>query len=241
MWILWLIAFSHLAAADGNGASRFSRVKFLYMHGVYDSAEPALRSRFSRAAVLPSGSRDTVGTLDSLFRSSSTSGIPPAYAPVQRFQCSLTAALTWLGVRAVRYSFLCMTLSFTTSRRFIPTLSTQECVRHKLRQACRRIEGVCQIRSERPDILHFLGGRRPLRAFADKERMLAAPDHRCETAFRHQTRRADITKTLFAARYKRHEAIALQDEMGSNLSRDNLNPRGGQPLQLFQQVSRHIL
>jgi hypothetical protein len=29
--------------------------------------------------------------------------------------------------------------------------------------------------------------------------------------------------------------------MGSNLSRDNLNPRGGQPLQLFQQVSRHIL
>jgi hypothetical protein len=35
-----------------------------------------------------------------------------------------------LGVRAVRYSFLCMTLSFATSRRFIPTLSTHECVRH---------------------------------------------------------------------------------------------------------------
>src|SRR5450631_3771231 len=29
----------------------------------------------------------------------------------------------------VRYSFPCRTLSFPTSRRFIPTLSTQECVR----------------------------------------------------------------------------------------------------------------
>ena len=29
----------------------------------------------------------------------------PAYAPVQRFKCSLTTALAWLGVRMVRYSF----------------------------------------------------------------------------------------------------------------------------------------
>jgi len=35
-----------LAATDGNGASRFSRVKFLYMHGVFDSAESASHSRF---------------------------------------------------------------------------------------------------------------------------------------------------------------------------------------------------
>jgi hypothetical protein len=75
--------------------------------------------------VLPSGLRDTVGTLDSLFRSLIYfRDTQPAYAPVQRFQCSLATALAWLGVRAVRYSFLCMTLSFTTSRRFIPTLST---------------------------------------------------------------------------------------------------------------------
>jgi hypothetical protein len=102
------------------------------MPGVYDSAEPATRSRLSRAAVLPSGLRDTVGNSGFaiseliIFRDTQ-----PAYAPVQRFKCSLATALTWLGVRAVRYSFLCMTLSFTTSRRFIPTLSTHECECHQ--------------------------------------------------------------------------------------------------------------
>jgi hypothetical protein len=29
----------------------------------------------------------------------------PADTPVQRFKCSLTTALTWLGARVVRYSF----------------------------------------------------------------------------------------------------------------------------------------
>ena len=29
----------------------------------------------------------------------------PADTPVQRFKCSITAALTWLGARVVRYSF----------------------------------------------------------------------------------------------------------------------------------------
>src|SRR5580700_2743995 len=62
----------------------------------------------------------------------------PAYAPVQRFQCSLATTLTWLGVGAVRYSFLCMTLSFTTSRRFIPTRSTHECVRTLVSSNLRR-------------------------------------------------------------------------------------------------------
>src|SRR5580700_9739425 len=63
----------------------------------------------------------------------------PAYAPVQRFQCSLATPLTWLGVGAVRYSFLCMTLSFTTSRRFIPTLSTHECARHGFNDSARAV------------------------------------------------------------------------------------------------------
>jgi len=30
----------------------------------------------------------------------------PAYAPVQRFKCSLTTALAWLGVRMVATPFL---------------------------------------------------------------------------------------------------------------------------------------
>ena len=50
----------------------------------------------------------------------------PAYTPVQRFKCGLTTALAWLGARVVCYAFLCMTLSFTTPRRFIPTLSRPE-------------------------------------------------------------------------------------------------------------------
>src|SRR5204863_1749073 len=51
----------------------------------------------------------------------------PAYTPVQRFKCGLSTALAWLGARVVRYSFLCMTLSFTTPRRFIPTLTESAC------------------------------------------------------------------------------------------------------------------
>src|SRR5713226_2521974 len=47
----------------------------------------------------------------------------PAHTPVQRFKCGLSSALAWLGARVVCYTFLCMTLSFTTPRRFIPTLS----------------------------------------------------------------------------------------------------------------------
>jgi len=58
----------------------------------------------------------------------------PAYTPVQRFKCGLSTALAWLGARVVCYAFLCMTLSFTTPRRFIPTLSRLEArsTRHSL-------------------------------------------------------------------------------------------------------------
>jgi hypothetical protein len=48
----------------------------------------------------------------------------------------LPTALTWLGVRMVRYSFSCMTLSFTTSRRFIPTLSRRKRLPHQNASAC---------------------------------------------------------------------------------------------------------
>ena len=29
----------------------------------------------------------------------------PVYTPIQRFECSLTTALAWLGARMVRYAF----------------------------------------------------------------------------------------------------------------------------------------
>jgi hypothetical protein len=84
---LTLFAFSHQTVAVrqrmlNNGASRFSCVRFLYMHGVCASEEPAAHSRFPRAAVLPSGWPDTVGTLIWLFWSSSTSGIPSLHMPL---------------------------------------------------------------------------------------------------------------------------------------------------------------
>src|SRR5438270_12791149 len=44
-----------LLAAGGNGASRFSRVEFLCMHGVYDSAGPLCTGIFSHTASCPSG------------------------------------------------------------------------------------------------------------------------------------------------------------------------------------------
>src|ERR1039458_8707870 len=43
-----------------------------------------------------------MGILDYRFRSSIPS---PTDTPVQRFKCSLTTALAWLGARAARYSF----------------------------------------------------------------------------------------------------------------------------------------
>src|SRR5258708_38896954 len=54
----------------------------------------------------------------------------PTYTPVQRFKCGLSTALAWLGARVVCYAFLCMTLSFTTPRRFIPTLSRLDSLLH---------------------------------------------------------------------------------------------------------------
>jgi hypothetical protein len=45
---------------------------------------------------------DTMGFLKRVISELNTL---PADTPVQRFKCSLTTALTWLGARVVRYSF----------------------------------------------------------------------------------------------------------------------------------------
>src|ERR1022692_4353557 len=81
----------------------------------------------ARAAVLPSGWSDTVGATDGpISELINFRDTQPAPAPVQRFGCAVTAAPTWLGVRMVRYSFSCVPLSSTTSRRFIPTHPDRE-------------------------------------------------------------------------------------------------------------------
>ena len=91
-----------LPTTDGDGASRFSRVEFLCMRGVFDSAGTAVHSRYRAPPYCLPGWRDTVGSPDLPFSELNTQ---PAYTPVQRFKCSLTAALAWLGARMVRYSF----------------------------------------------------------------------------------------------------------------------------------------
>src|ERR1035441_8427964 len=57
------------------------------------------------------------------FRSSQLRDTQPAYAPVQRFKCVLNGPPSHGSGSGWSLLLSCMTLSFTTSRRFIPTLS----------------------------------------------------------------------------------------------------------------------
>ena len=86
------------SATGGNGVSRFSRMKFLCVRRVCDSAGPrgtrsiaphvvAFRTRGRRP--LPDLQ---ISELDTL----------PTYTPIQRFECGLTTALAWLGAGLVR-------------------------------------------------------------------------------------------------------------------------------------------
>src|SRR5437667_5951814 len=81
----------------------------------------ATRLAFSHAALSPSGMADTVGSLIGLFRSSLFRVTLPAYTPVQRFKCALTVRPHMARGQDGSLLLSCMTLSFTTSRRFIPT------------------------------------------------------------------------------------------------------------------------
>src|ERR1700683_5574826 len=94
------------------------------MPGVYDSAGPATHKRVTRAAVLPSGSPDTVGASDfGYFGAHQLQGYPAYMCPCPTLSVRRYRRRRMVGARMVRYAFSCMTLSFTTSRRFIPTLS----------------------------------------------------------------------------------------------------------------------
>src|ERR1019366_8113561 len=56
----------------------------------------------ARDTLLPSLQSDAVGSLHHLISELNTQ---PTDTPVQRFKCSLTTALAWLGARVVRYTF----------------------------------------------------------------------------------------------------------------------------------------
>jgi hypothetical protein len=109
--------------AGGCGVSRFSHMVFLcwpgaQMNGLLIRGQGlhisspqvrglrlrgvAPRSRFRVCALLPSVLSDAVGSPEHPISELNTQ---PTDTPVQRFKCSLTTALTWLGARVVRYSF----------------------------------------------------------------------------------------------------------------------------------------
>ena len=90
---------------DGNGVSRFSRVEFLCMHGVSDSAGRGALA-LSHAVMLSSGQDDTVDSLIGRFRSSQLRDTQPTYAPSQRFRNALAGRPAWFGVKMVATPFL---------------------------------------------------------------------------------------------------------------------------------------
>jgi hypothetical protein len=129
----FLPPFRRLAATDNNRVSRFSRVKFPCMRGVCDSAVPETRSRFRvPPCCLPDDltpSALLILAISELINFRDTQACI-AEAPKGDLRCLFPT----LQVRRCRRprkgrgqdgSLLlsCMTLSFTTSRRFIPTLS----------------------------------------------------------------------------------------------------------------------
>ena len=81
-----------------DGVSRFSRLKFLCMPGVFDSAGP-LRARAVARSRVAFWHTDTIGVPK---REISELNTQPTDTPVQRFKCNLTIALTWLGARVAR-------------------------------------------------------------------------------------------------------------------------------------------
>ena len=81
-----------------DGVSRFSRLKFLCMHGVFDSAGP-LRTRENVRSHIAFWYSHTMGIPQRLISELNTQ---PTDTPVQRFECSLAATLAWLGARVAR-------------------------------------------------------------------------------------------------------------------------------------------
>ena len=118
-----LLTGPHATAADGNGVSRFSRMEFLCMLGVFDSAGPRRTRVFAHArCCLPYCLTPSAPWYRGI--SELNFGIPSLHdTPVQRFKCDLTRRPRMARGQDGSLFLSCMTLSFTTSCRFIPTLS----------------------------------------------------------------------------------------------------------------------
>ncbi len=117
----------HLAAAGSNGASRFSRMEFLCVHGVFDSAGRRCTCAGAHCVIaFRTGRRGRLP--GSPFRSS----IPGPHIPLSNASSAAFASHRPRMARGQGGSLFlpCMTLSFTTPCRFIPTLSSQDWLPH---------------------------------------------------------------------------------------------------------------
>ena len=106
-------------AAEGHRVSRFSCVKFPCMHGVFDSAGPKAYSRLRTPQCgLPCSLTPSAPGLRDF--GAHYFGIPRLRMPLPNASSAwLPAALAWFWGQDGSLLLSCMTLSFTTSRRFI--------------------------------------------------------------------------------------------------------------------------
>src|SRR5882757_6849871 len=119
----WITSFSnrpvHNCVSGVDGTSRFSRVKFPRMPGVFDRAEPDGCSHFAFAGV---AFRILEQRRHSDFRPLSRLNTLPACSPVNASRAALRLPAHDSGqVGSLRLT--CTTLAFATSRRFIPAHS----------------------------------------------------------------------------------------------------------------------
>ena len=99
--------------------------RFLCVHGVFDSAGHGTLA-LSRTALLPSGLADAVGSLDCRFRSS----IPSPHMPLSNASSAASRLPSHGSGSGWSLLLSCVTLSFTTPRRFIPALSSHDWLLH---------------------------------------------------------------------------------------------------------------
>ena len=92
------------------------------MRGVFDSAGPDALA-FTRTSVLPSALLDAVGTLIFAISELIYFGIPSLHMPLSNASSASLPPPSHGSGSGWSLLLSCMTLSFTTSRRFIPTLS----------------------------------------------------------------------------------------------------------------------
>jgi hypothetical protein len=148
--LIWFMAFTQRSADATSGQPRglsvLAREVSMHAWGLRPRRVVSALA-FTRTAVLLSVRPDDVSTLIWGFRSSLLRDTQPAYAPIQHFGGAVTVTPHGRGQDG-SLLLSCMTLSFTTSRRFIPAIPGLVPA-HRRRLAPVTITG-CALKSHRP-------------------------------------------------------------------------------------------